>query len=186
LGYAHAIHPITYVVLTEHNSPKTISGNRNLQSQSSLGVSVAVNLPITKWWSSNNYVHVFNNKYIGDVGIGKMSNQQTQWLANCTQTIKLPKKYTLEISGVYEPSGIYGFNKYFTRWQANIGLQKKLWENRASVKLAVSDIFWSYKYGGRSTLGTTKLENSFKWDNRVVMLTLTYKVGKRVIIATEN
>ena len=49
-----------------------------------------------------------------------------------------------------------------------------------ALKLSVTDIFWKYVYVGEGTFGDTKTTDSYKWDNRVLMFSLSYRFGKRI------
>jgi outer membrane receptor protein involved in Fe transport len=181
IGYTNILHPIIWVDRVDPVTSKTIGGYVNLKSQNGRNISLAVNMPITKWWNTSNYVLVYYNKYAGDLGYGEIVKEQTAWLANSTQTMKLPGQFTLEFSGVYQGPNIYGLARYKSRWQANAGLSKKLWNNRATMKIAISDILFTYQYVGNTNSGNSNIATGEKWDNRVVMFTFSYKFGKRLM-----
>ena len=99
------------------------------------------------------------------------------WSFNSTQTITLPKDVGIEISGLYNSPSSYALARSRSRSQLNFAIQKKVLTKKGLIKLAFNDIFWSFQYGGETTLGTTHVTNNYKWDNRTVMLSFTYKFG---------
>jgi hypothetical protein len=156
------------------------SQTRNLDYKQNAGLSVAVNMPITKWWTTSVYAYGYNNRYVGDLGYGKTTNNQWALDFNSTQSFTLSKKMTAEISGTYESPWAYGLNRVSSQGQLNLAVQRKLWASKASVKLAMSDVFWSDRWKTSNKLNAIEAHSLMQWDTRVVMLTFNYKFGSVV------
>ncbi|MGO8055959.1 outer membrane beta-barrel protein, partial [Rhizobium leguminosarum] len=76
------------------------------------------NAPIkfAKWWNSNIFFNVYNNKYTGDYYnsyTGKndpIDMQYTSFMVNITNTYTLKKGWSGEISGWYRAKGVEQLN----------------------------------------------------------------------------
>lgn len=180
LNYSHTKNPIMWVSRVNSSTLYTVSGNRNLESMTSGGLSVATNFPITKWWNTSNFVYVYDKATIGDLGFGRTRNRGMSWQFNTTQSFKLPKQVSAEVSGNYEAASAYALGRGLPFWQANISMQKKFFKDKLSVKVTYSDIFRTMRYRGETTYGNAFQKGSYRWDNRVLMLSLSYKFGKRL------
>ncbi len=182
LNYSYTAQPITWVLDIDSLSLETIAQPQNLDLRENMGVSVSVNVPITKWWQSNNYVYVFKNRFVGDLGYGQTDNSVLSWNANFTQTFTVAKKTSIEASGNYQSPSVYGLYKTYARGQLTLAVQRKLWANTASIKLSASDVFWTEGWTATNTLGSTDSKSGEKWDSRVLMVSFTYKFGKKLNI----
>ncbi len=180
LNYSYMTQPKAQVWILDQNSLTTIYTTRNLTSQENIGVSFSLNTPVTKWWSMSNYFYLYNNRLTGDVGYGKVVVSRYSWQFNATHTFKLPYGISAELAGFYEAPHYWGTMLYREVWQLSAGVQKKMWREKLSVKLSVNDMFWKHNYIGNGTFGSTEVNDGFKWDNRVVMLSLSYRFGQKV------
>jgi len=182
LNYSYTAQPITWVLDIDSSTLATIAQPQNLVLRENMGVSVSVNLPITKWWQSSNYAYVFKNRFVGDVGYGQTDNSVLSWNANFTQTFTISKKTSIEVFVNYESPSVYGLYKTYARGQMTLSAQRKLWGNKASIKLSANDVFWTEGWTATNTVGTTDTKSGEKWDTRVLMATFTYKFGKKLNI----
>ena len=181
LNYTYVTHPIVYTYKLDKVSNKFISGPRNLDYQKNYGLSVSVNKSITKWWTSNNNVLVNNNTFVGQTDFGQINNQMVGWGVKSTQSLTLPKDFSMEVSGLYDSPTSYAFSHSLERWQANLAVQKKFWNKKATIKLAANDIFRTFRYAGTNTMGTTSQVSSYRWDNRTLILSFSYKFGNQLM-----
>ncbi|HTF80159.1 MAG TPA: outer membrane beta-barrel protein [Cytophagales bacterium] len=182
LNYAHTLNPLNWVNVVDSKSLQTVGGFRNMEWKQNIGVSVAVNLPITRWWQSSNFINVYHNQIKGDLGQGASLIKGSSFTANATQTFRLPKGIGLELSGNYEGAAPYGVGTGLALGQLSIALQKKVLKDKGTLKLAISDIFWTYRYRNETTYSGVYIAGGEKWDNRVLMLTFNYRFGKRLDI----
>ncbi|MDB5273876.1 MAG: putative TonB-dependent receptor, partial [Chitinophagaceae bacterium] len=180
INYSYTKQPIAWGLTVDSVTLKSITQPHNLQYKQNMGISVAVNMPITKWWTTSVYAYGYRNRVVGDLGYGSTDKSQLALTLTSTQTFTLSKKTSAEISGNYESPWVYGLNSISARGQFNMAIQRKIWANKATVKLAVTDLFWSDQWTTNSTLGTINAYSSQKWDNRVVMLTFSYRFGNIV------
>ncbi len=180
VNYSYTKQPITWVVVTDTATLQTLTQPRNLEKRDNMGVSVAVNMPITKWWTTSFYALFYQNRFVGDLGYGTVKQTQNAWNANTTQTFTLSKKTTAEISGFYNSTSLYGLRRVAPRMQLNLAVQKKIMANKATLKLAVNDVFWTNVWYTSSNIDNIETTTGGWWDNRTVMLSFSYKFGNVV------
>lgn len=180
-NYTHVTHPIVYAYKLDKATNRYVSGPRNLDYQRNYGLNISLNKSIRKWWSSNNNLLINNNTFVGQTDFGTVNNQMTGWGVKTTHSLTLPKNYSIEISGLYDSPTTYAYSYSFERWQANAAIQKKFWNKKATIKLAANDIFRTFLYAGTNTQGTTSQVSSYRWDNRTLILSFSYKFGNQLM-----
>jgi iron complex outermembrane recepter protein len=181
VNYSYTSQPHAQVWILDNTNLTTTFTSRNLISQENMGISIAVNTPATKWWTMSNYLYVYNNRLKGDVGFGEKGYSRNAWMFTATHNFKIPFGMAAELSGNYESPNYWGTVLYREVWQISAGIQKKLWKEKISLKLSVTDIFWKYVYLGTGNFGNIETKDGFKWDNRVVMISLNYRFGRKFI-----
>jgi iron complex outermembrane recepter protein len=97
---------------------------------------------------------------------------------NLSNEIILPKNFTAEINGQYTSSLLWGVFQLKDQGSIDLGLKKSFWNNKASLKVGVSDLLYT-----DITRVKVQFENqdfTFKKlnDTRRVRLTFTYNFGK--------
>jgi iron complex outermembrane receptor protein len=180
LNYSYTTQPISDVWIIDPAMLTTTYTSRNLTSQQNYGVSFSLNKNVSNWWTMTNYIYLYKNTLKGDVGYGMTSVSKPAWMVNLTHTFKLPHSISAEMSFNYESPNYFGTVFYREVWQLSAGVQKKFMQDNLSVKLAVTDIFWKYVYNGEGMFGDTKTNDKYKWDNRVLTLSMSYRFGKRI------
>jgi len=181
INYSNTVQPIAWVVVTDTATLKTVTQPRNLQLRENMGISVAVNMPFTKWWTNSFYAYAYNNHLVGNLGYGTVDQSQFAWNANATETFTLSKKMTAEVSGSYSSSTLYGLRTIKPRGQLNLAIQRKIMANKATVKLTVNDVFRTSIWVSSSNIDNVYTKTYGWWqDTRTVMISFSYKFGNVV------
>ena len=71
-------------------------------------------------------------------------------------------------------------------WGIDLGLQKKLWDGKANVKLTVTDIFFTRQWAGRSDYGGMIMDANGGWESRQMRLNFSYMIGNKNIKNARN
>jgi hypothetical protein len=118
----------------------------NLINLKTVSVSLTLPFDITKWWSmQNNFIGAWQQ-------INTIYNKSPLRLEvpsfnfNSSQNFKLPKDFSLELSGFYDAGGIFGYSNYKALGALNFGAQKKLNGNAGKLRFSVNDIFATISY----------------------------------------
>lgn len=172
----------------------TIEGRRNFIQQRNAGtqqniyINISYPFTITKWW--NVYANISASRLINNVnlGINRISNLAvSSWSFYNQHTITLPQKFTFEVSGFYNSPSIWGgtfLNRPF--WGVDAGVQKRLLKDKASLKVSVSDIFFSMQWRGVSNFAGLYMDASGGWESRQFKLNFSYRFGKKEVKAQRN
>lgn len=180
LNYSYTSQPISDVWIIDPATLTTTYSSSNLLNQQNYGISFSVNKNVRNWWSMTNYIYFYKNTLKGDVGYGMTSVSKPAYMLNLTHTFKLPRSISAEVSFNYESPSYFGTLLYREVWQLSAGVQKKFMHDNLSVKIAVTDVFWQYVYVGEGTFGSTTTMDTYKWDNRVLTLSMSYRFGKQL------
>ena len=158
---------------------KSFLTKKNLATQDI--VSLNISYPFQKkWYSFFANLNSYYSHYIADYGGGDRKIDQgvfalTYYMQN---SAKFAKTWTAELSGFFSSPTLWqGVFKSKSMYGIDAGLQKQLFENKATIKFAVSDIFKTMKWSGETNFaGAYSKANGF-WDSRVFKLNFTYRFG---------
>lgn len=152
-------------------------GNLNRKVES--GVTLNGTLKVTKWWTS-----VPNIAYIHLAVKSPLYTQYIHtsggfWDLSATNQFTISKSWSAELNGGYRSLITNGQFQMKQQWQMSAGVQKKMLQNKGSLRLNIRDIFYTrINYGVIRNLqnGEGKWRNA--WDSRVVTLAFSYNFGK--------
>jgi hypothetical protein len=71
-------------------------------------------------------------------------------------------------------------------WSVDCGIQKQLFDGKANVKLALSDVFFSMKWRGESDFAGQHLVASGNFESRQVKLNFSYRFGNTQVKAARQ
>ncbi|MEP6713367.1 MAG: TonB dependent receptor [Ferruginibacter sp.] len=118
----------------------------NLENLKTISASLSLPFDITKWWTmQNNFIGAWQ-QVNAFYNAAPFRLQHLILNFNSSQSFKLPKDYSMEISGFFDAGGIYGTSRYKALGALNFGLQKKLNGNYGKLRFSVNDILKSISY----------------------------------------
>lgn len=162
---------------------KTYQIRTNIAKQQNYSVNISSPLPITKWWEG------FVNIWVNHV-IFKSTNSATFPIdASATQfgfysehTIQLGKGWSGQFSGWFNSPGLWGgVMKMKAQGMMDVGVQKKLWNDKATVKLTFGDVFNTSQWSGVGIVDAYKINIRGGWEGQVARLNFTYRFGSNEI-----
>jgi len=156
-----------------------ISTQGNIGRQKTLDFSVNSNFQPAKWWSVNLYAEVYNNTYQGAFYTGYLNQSQVTFSGNGNNQFTISPTWNAELSGFFDSGGTYGQFVTLPKGMLNAAVQKKIFNNKASIKLSVRDILHSFSPSGTITNiagAAATFHNTL--DTRVATLAFTYSFGK--------
>lgn len=143
-----------------------------------IGISITAPIPVTKWWTSNIFTNIYNNRYEGVYDSKPIDISYTSFIVNVTQTFTIKQGFTAEVNGFYRARGVNQLNIDEPMYVINFGAQKQIMKGKGTVRLNLRDPFWIQRYRGKTQydLIDTRVEN--RWDNRQTTVSFTYRFGK--------
>jgi hypothetical protein len=156
-----------------------ISTTGNIEEQKTLDFSVNTNFQPAKWWSVNLYAEVYNNTYQGQFYTGYLNQSKVTFSGNGNNQFTFSHGWNAELSGFYDSGGTYGQFVTLPKGMLNAAIQKKILNNKGSLKLTMRDILHTFSPSGTITniADATATFHNFV-DTRVTTLAFTYSFGK--------
>jgi hypothetical protein len=154
---------------------------RNIANQRVIDLGVSYPFQAAKWWSVYLSLNAYHTAFDSDDQ--KFTDVRANVLSFYGQnTFSLPHKWNFEVSGWYSSPGIWG-GTYVTRSQGSLdlALQKRLFKERVSFRLAVSDLFFTSPWRGTTQFGGLRITGSGGWESRQVRLNLSYGFGNKQV-----
>ena len=181
-GYSHTNDVMTDVLLTDTVKKTIFISVQNLAKQDSYNMNMSYPVQITKWWSSNNNLTVYYNKFQTPNLLGlPYKSGRTAFNLNTSQTITLNSSTKFEWSGYYQSKQVYGTLLIAPQYGIDLGASKSFLDNKLSIKFAANDIFKLQKSQITSAIPSQKYVVNEKWESQVFRLTCTYRFGSKDI-----
>ncbi|MBO9673559.1 MAG: TonB-dependent receptor [Sphingobacteriaceae bacterium] len=182
VGYSRVNDVIAEVILPDEAQKALYQTNANIATNISYNANLNVPVQITKWWQTNNNLNVFYLSFKApDLAGRALKTGKTSFQFKSQQTFTIMDGFTAEINGSYESPLDYGTLSLKARYSVDAGLSKSLFNKKASLKLALSDVFNMYENNLSSAYpGLTYTVNQ-KNESRVGRISFTYRFGKNEI-----
>lgn len=152
----------------------------NLGKSEYVSLNVNSNFPVTKWWNTSLYSEVTYFTFQSDLFAERLNSKGTFWYIQSNNSFQLGKGWSAELSGTFNTDIVYAQFLVGGFGVVNMGVQKKLLNNKLVLKLAINDLF--YTRVNRGTINNLSFsEGNYKGlhDTRVATLTVAYNFGKQ-------
>ena len=167
------------ITTEEKGSYYTYQIKENIASNRNIGIAVNYGKQLTKWWSMNAFINVYNNKYIGVIDTEHINVNITAASMNISNNFSFKKGWKAEISGFYNTKDLVSSAILAEpRGMFSLGGSKSVLKNKGTIKVNVRDPFWLMHFNGTTDLNRFVADIKSKWDNRRYILTLVYRFGK--------
>ena len=186
-GYSHTKDFFAQITDTLSDG-KSFLMPRNLATEDVLSVSISASLQPLKWYSIYFNASVDNQKYKADYGGNKTINAQfTSFNLYGQHTFKLPYKFTFELSGWYNSGGVWG-GSYKTKAQGSldVGLQKKLLKDQATLKISYTDLLHTAPWDSYNTYAGIVSRAWGNWESQQLRVSFTWRFGNNQMKNTKQ
>jgi Outer membrane protein beta-barrel family/Carboxypeptidase regulatory-like domain len=179
LNYSSTTDIIQQVLEQNEVTNETFIKKANIASSKQVGLSVSAYKELTKWWSGNVYMNVYNNHFKGIVNKSDyISIGVTGMMVQAQQQFKWGKGWGAELSGFYRSKGLEGVIFIQPIGQVSAGFSKQVMKNKGSVRLNFRDIFAGSVFKGYSKYGNVDAQFKDINDSRAVSMSFTYRFNK--------
>jgi hypothetical protein len=157
----------------------TILTPRNLENQKIVSAIISLPVTVNEWWTMQfnitglwQQVNAIYQKDAVRLSYGNINIYGSQ-------QFKLPKKFTLELSGFYQSKSLSGIAIVKPLGMLNMGLKKKL-DQKSSLDFNASNILNSMKYRTSINLPEQNLVSTFNlnFSRPTFKVTFTHNFGK--------
>ncbi len=159
-------------------SNNLIYRSQNLKYLNTLGLINSWSFNIVPWWKVQTNLttqyqtaqtsHLVNNVRLNMYGLN----------FNLINFLKLPKEFSIEVSGLYQSKSLTGISVYLPSWLLNAGIQKKFGE-KGTLRFSVDGILHTTSWRIKTYLPKDKVDSYFTYDfhDQFVRLTFTRNLG---------
>lgn len=158
----------------------------NLSSSDYYGLTISAPVRINKWWNMINNANLFYNHFNGKLGGTTLNNGKPALDIRSNNSFTFKKGWTAELNANFNSGGQYGFMVMDPQWGIGAGVQKTVMKGKGTVRLNVTDIFWTNLPQAVITY------NNYieKWhayrETRVANLTFSYRFGNNKVQAARR
>ncbi len=159
----------------------TVQTDSNLATVQYLSIAVNYNFNIMPWWSTINNFNAWNGQYSGNLANTTLRDGNLVAHFFTTHNFTLGQGWSAELNFNYKTREVYGFMDLNPMWGLGAGIQKNLFDRRATVKLAVTDIFWQNLPS--ATIRFNDYVETFEVfrETRVATLSFNYRFGSQTV-----
>lgn len=164
----------------------------NVGRSRGLNLSISSPYQFTKWWSMYLYAGATWNRFVGDLAPAGSDQRQVfdqrafAFEGYMQQSFTLPKGYTAQVSGFWNAPTTQTVYRIGGLGALNLSLQKKVWQERSTITLAVDDVLNTMRWKQAGEAGAQQFDLYRKWESRRVSLRFSYRFGNRNVKAARN
>lgn len=178
---ASAYFSVTNDVMTEvyNYQPDTgilVKTQDNLNKSYVYGANITATTKLFKWWSLTSMLNVFNNEYKGNYQNYSINSSQLAFTLNTQNSFSIAKGLKAEANGQYFSKSNIGLFIRDAYFDLTLGVSKTLLKDKATVKLAVTDLLKTNNYRVTGNNFSSTIRQKYNLDSRVVTLSFNYKL----------
>ncbi|MBW3128732.1 TonB-dependent receptor [Hymenobacter profundi] len=187
LGYARTSNLIQNVVQPAPEGGRTVVNQfANLGTLHFLTLTLTAPVEVSKSWTMYNNLVLFYGRYLGNLAGTNLDRGRPAFTFNTNQSFSFGRGWAADVTGLYQSREVAAFEVVRRRGQVTAGVQKSLWDKQATLRLNVSDIFYTTPI--RSTATYDNFRETFynRFDSRVATLAFTYRFGGSKVTAARK
>ncbi len=158
---------------------RTVLETINMDFQKVLSATVSLPYSPITWWNTYTSLTGYNTRNRAELGAGRTVDvEATVGSLYHQSTFTLPKNWTFELSGWFNSPSLWGaVYKVDSNFSIDTGVRKRLFDGRADVKVAVSDVFKTAPWRGVQEFSGFYVDASGGWESRVLRVSFSYLFG---------
>lgn len=171
--------------LTYQVGKNTIMTPQNAGERKILYFSMSSPVRVNSWW--NIYISIspfYQNYQVTLNGFGTVENRkQSSWGVNgyMSQNFQVGKGWNAEITGWYNFQNATTIYQSKPLGSINLGLSKKIFQEKATIKLALTDLFNTQRWEQTARTNALDLLTYRKWESRNISLGFSFRFGNNKI-----
>lgn len=153
----------------------------NFASSETWFLNINAPIKITRFWNSNTNITAFYLGFKSDDANNSFQSGQFATQVYNNHTFTISPTFKAEATLNYQSPLTYSIYKIDQQWSVDAGLNKSFMNNKANLKLAVSDIFNSKTQNLATRHNNINAAINQKRETQIFRLTLTYNFGNSKI-----
>ena len=156
----------------------TIYTTGNVDDSQNFSLTAIAPLKLMKNWDTNNTLILSYNEFNTVVDGLQLVNEQFFYMLQTNHNILLPKKFKMELNGVYRGPAASGLYRIAPMGWLNAGLKRSFYNDKLEASVNVNDIFKTNRLMFTTDIGGNVNEFDQYFRNRIVTFTLRYKFSQ--------
>ena len=178
LAYARTSLPIVKVVQPSPDGGRlVVNRSVNLRTQGFYTLTLTAPVELTKWWTLYANGLFYYNHFTGALAGTALDRGRLACNLTANNSLALPHGWSADLNALYESREVYGFEYVQSRGQVSAGMQKSLWDKRATLRFNVSDVFYTTPITSTATYDNFAETFYLRQDLRVATAAFTYRCG---------
>ncbi len=171
------IHDMMNETLT-HTDSVIIRSVGNIGSRYNFGISEMTTVPFTSWYTGIFFVNLYKNFYNGAINDIPFKASQLTAAFNINNQFSFKNGWSAELSGNYTGKNREeGQAIVLPLGQVSAGVSKQLFNNKASIKMNIRDIFYTQNPGEIQKFQDVQSTLKITRDTRLFSIAFVYKLG---------
>lgn len=187
ISYSH-VNDYSAQVIDTLEKRRTFLSKKNLASQDITNINFTLPFQVKKWWNLFANINLFQSHYKANFGLGKILDINIfsgSFYAQNSFTIG--DGFTGEVSGFYNAPAVWaGTFRSRSMGGMDLGVQKQLYNNKATIKLSFTDALHTLRWKGTSDFGGALITTSGRWESQQVRINFTYRFGNSQLKQARN
>lgn len=153
----------------------------NIADQSTWSIGLSYPFQVADWWSV--YVNATAYRASYSANDAKFNPVERSTFSLYAQnTVNLPAGLRLEVSGWFSSPSIWG-GTYLSKSMGslNLGLQRNWLDDRLTVRLTVSDVFFTSPWRADMRFGELYINGTGGWESRQLSLNASFAFGNKEV-----
>ncbi len=188
LTYSHVKDAISrFQSKIDSTTNKQVITGENLKSVNTISSSLSLPFTITAWWTMQNNLIGTWQQVEANVNDKLIKAQQYNGRFNTTQSFKLNKNLSMEITGFYQSPSLAGRSISRSFGALNTGIQKKFKGKNSSLRFNVTDIFNTQRFRFYDDFQQNQYnDGALQFQQRTFSLTFSNSFGNEKLKARRN
>ncbi|MET0244331.1 MAG: outer membrane beta-barrel protein [Flavitalea sp.] len=179
VGVQHGIYSNVIFTVVENKDQIVINSPSNVADGYITSFVTNLNLPVTKWWTSNINVNFYRLKLKGVAGKQVLDQETFSVRGSLNNQFMIAKGFTGELNLNYNGQNIAGQKVIAPYYRINAGLQKKLLKDKASIRVVAEDVFYTNRQVDETRGIAGLVATNTNWsDSRRIGISFTWAFGK--------
>lgn len=187
LAYSRTDQPIEHAILLSPDGNRVVvNQDVNLTTRHFYTLTLTAPVQVAKWWTLYANGLLYYNRYVGNLDNTFLDRGQLAGNLTLNNSFTLPRGWSADVNGVYESRQVGGFQLLRAQGQVTAGIQKSIWHKQGTLRLNVTDIF--YTTPQRVTSDYVNFSEYFRarMDSRVGTVAFTYRFGNTKVAAARK
>lgn len=177
LGYSYTYNYIADVLIQDAQKQVTVQRASNIEGFNYYNLNLVFSKKITAWWTTNSSLLSYYSCYSGTINNYSFNQGWPSLTFNTSNSFSLGKGFTAEVSFLYNHKSLYGVTYMNPNSNLSAGLQKSLFDRKATLSVNISDIYWNAYPSGVTYFGGVDESWRSRRETRVAFVNFTYRFG---------